>query len=209
MAEQMAYNEDTQKAVRRVWDEFKSETGTSQAKAAKALGINQSALSQYLRGEIPLNTDFLAKFAKLTKSDLDSLGITPATVGAMPLELRYTLSGRRLRDTSALVPSPTSFEGCFGIVVDYDDFALPRDSIMIVDETTTIKEYDSVILVSRDDRMINGTIRYTPDGWEVLEPHARGARRFVVGKDDTIYRLGGAFLPERHGRTFEQKPARG
>lgn len=54
--------------INATWQAFKNSTGCSQAEAAKQLGMNQSAFSQYLRGAVPLNTDFKRKFAELTGS---------------------------------------------------------------------------------------------------------------------------------------------
>ncbi|WP_454826067.1 LexA family transcriptional regulator [Paraburkholderia xenovorans] len=62
---------------------------SSQESAAEALGFGQSALSQYLRGKIPLNPEALAKFARLFNKpmsdispsiteELRALGITPS-----------------------------------------------------------------------------------------------------------------------------------
>ena len=39
----------------------------TQREAAPLLGISQSALSQYLSGTIPLNTDIIIKFSKFFK----------------------------------------------------------------------------------------------------------------------------------------------
>ncbi|MFM0738577.1 LexA family transcriptional regulator [Paraburkholderia xenovorans] len=46
---------------------------SSQTDAAHLLGFGQSALSQYLRGAIPLNIDVLAKFATLLGSSRDAI----------------------------------------------------------------------------------------------------------------------------------------
>jgi transcriptional regulator with XRE-family HTH domain len=49
-----------------IWNEKKSELGLSQAKVAELFGIkNQTAISQYLNGRIPLNMEAAIKFAKV------------------------------------------------------------------------------------------------------------------------------------------------
>ncbi|KVG33839.1 helix-turn-helix domain-containing protein [Burkholderia diffusa] len=51
----------------------------SQMEAAAQLGFGQSALSQYLRGEIPLNVRVAMKFAKLLGKKVDDFSPTLAT----------------------------------------------------------------------------------------------------------------------------------
>lgn len=54
--------------LKRIWDEKKKALGLTQEKAADALGFNtQGAVSQYLNGKVPLNTDTVIKFAKLLR----------------------------------------------------------------------------------------------------------------------------------------------
>ncbi|MBG6240464.1 MAG: helix-turn-helix domain-containing protein [Candidatus Symbiopectobacterium sp. Clec_Harlan] len=63
-------DQDKQTATRlkRIWDEKKKALGLTQEKAADALGFNtQGAVSQYLNGKVPLNTDTVIKFAKLLR----------------------------------------------------------------------------------------------------------------------------------------------
>ena len=49
----------------KVFDEKKKTEGLTQQKFAKALRISQPAISQYLTGAIPLNTDFIIRAAKV------------------------------------------------------------------------------------------------------------------------------------------------
>jgi transcriptional regulator with XRE-family HTH domain len=52
--------------LRRIWDEKKRDLGLTQEKAAEAMGFTtQGAVSHYLNGYMPLNTDNLLKFAAL------------------------------------------------------------------------------------------------------------------------------------------------
>jgi transcriptional regulator with XRE-family HTH domain len=48
----------------------------NQTRVAEDLGISQPALSQYLRGKVPLNTDFILKVAKIL--NVNPLEIDPA-----------------------------------------------------------------------------------------------------------------------------------
>ncbi len=51
--------------LRRHWEVFKKKHNMSQEKAASLLEMTQGALSHYLVGRNPLNTDVTLKFAKL------------------------------------------------------------------------------------------------------------------------------------------------
>ncbi|QBY45394.1 helix-turn-helix domain-containing protein [Arsenophonus nasoniae] len=60
--------EDKQAAARlkKLWNEKKEALSLTQEKAAEELGFNtQGAVSQYLNGKVPLNTDTIIKFAKI------------------------------------------------------------------------------------------------------------------------------------------------
>lgn len=60
--------------LRRIWDEKKLELGLTQDKAAEAMGFTtQGAVSHYLNGYLPINTDNLLKFAAL-------LGVQPSAI---------------------------------------------------------------------------------------------------------------------------------
>lgn len=55
-------------SLRRLWDDKKKGLGLTQEKAAAALGFStQAAVSHYLSGYTPLNTDAVLKFAALLK----------------------------------------------------------------------------------------------------------------------------------------------
>lgn len=68
-------------ALKKIWDEKKKALGLNQQDAAPLLGFNtQGAVSHYLNGRTPLNTDAVLKFAKLLhvaptdiRPDLDDL----------------------------------------------------------------------------------------------------------------------------------------
>ncbi len=51
--------------LRKIWGSFKEKHDLSQERAGALIGMTQSAFGQYLRGEIPLNTDATIKFARL------------------------------------------------------------------------------------------------------------------------------------------------
>jgi len=203
----MAYNSDTLKIINETWLSFKVSTNTSQVKAAKAMGMNQSAFSQYLRGDIPLNTDFIAKFTALTNTDIAKLVPQSAIrhVSMQPISIRYTLSGRRLSNSFELIPSPVNLDHAFAISVDYSDFILERGTLLLVDTIAEIREHDTVIFINKDKRPIYGVISYIENEWQVLEPHYFGGNRFFVEKSMEVNRVSGSFIPPNLGRVFKNK----
>lgn len=64
--------------VNSLWKQFKEDTKFTQTKMGEAMGMNQSAFAQYLRGKenggLNINSEFLLRFAKVLKinpSDID------------------------------------------------------------------------------------------------------------------------------------------
>lgn len=56
-----------QKRLKTIWESKRTELGLTQEGSCEALGMNQSAVSQYLRGYIPLRLSAALRFAKLLK----------------------------------------------------------------------------------------------------------------------------------------------
>lgn len=57
--------------LRKIWDEKKDSLSLSQQDVADAFGIsNQTAISQYLNGKIPLNLEAAIKFAKVLEVNI-------------------------------------------------------------------------------------------------------------------------------------------
>jgi len=202
----MAYNTDVLENINKAWHTFKKASNTSQAKAAKALGMNQSAFSQYLRGEIPLNTDFIVKFSVLTNTEMTEF--VPSNglnhVSLQPIAVKYTLSGKELSDCYELIPSPVNLDHAYAIIVDYADFILERGTLLLIDTISDIRELDSVILLVEGSRPIYGAISYKESEWAVLEPHYFGGKRFVIEEAMQVHRVGGSYQPEKQGRVFKR-----
>jgi transcriptional regulator with XRE-family HTH domain len=194
------------RSVQKAWAEYQNSTSTSQSRAAKAIGMNQSAFSQYLRGDIPLNTEFLAKLSTLTKIDLGvAFTAVAPTVRGYTLPVRYTLSGRLLRSETLLISSLVPVDGCYGIRVDYRDHCHQEGTILLVDDTADVKSGDTVVYARPDEPIVYGTLGIAEDGWEILEPHAQGGRSYLVSPEDDITRIVGSHLPARDAKTFIKK----
>lgn len=56
---------DNAERLRKIWHKVKKEQGLTQKKAADAIGWSQPTISQFLNGDVPLNTDAILKWAKL------------------------------------------------------------------------------------------------------------------------------------------------
>lgn len=202
----MLYDDETLNLIRAAWTDFKKSTKSNQAKAAQAMGMNQSAFSQYLRGDIPLNTDFISKFASLTNTDISTLAPKSAIqqVSMQSISIRYTLSGRQLSNSSELIPSPVNLDHAYAISVDYSDFILERGTLLLVDTVSDIREHDTVILINDANRPIYGVISCTENVWEVLEPHYFGGNRFTIDSSMSVDRVSGSYIPQNQGKVFKQ-----
>jgi transcriptional regulator with XRE-family HTH domain len=66
--------------LKKVWEQKKLELNLSQQSVAKAFGItNQTAISQYLNGRIPLNLEAALKFSKVLQVRLSEISPRHAT----------------------------------------------------------------------------------------------------------------------------------
>lgn len=200
-------NVDSKKLVevKKAWNEFKQTTNTSQAKAAARLNMNQSAFSQYLRGEIPLNTDFLIKFNALVGGKLDNiieLSVAPKPL-THPIPVISKLSGGEPNTRKVLLHSTVAIDGCVAVEVDYMDFVYPKGSILVLDAKEKPYAGDKVIYARRNAPLVYGTLDHTQDGWTILEPHYYGAREHLVDKDDDIKRLVSIYFPPQTGRQLK------
>lgn len=203
----MEYNQDVQKRVQSAWATHKQGRGVSQVAAAKALGMNQSAFSQYIRGTIPLNTDFLRKFAALTDIDPVEFGLQSNDSGSVPsrpVKVMATLSGREPKEKSQLVESILENNSCYFVEVDYNDYSLPKGSLLLVNPEGTIREGDTVIYFKGlGEPTVFGQIEETEEGWELLEQLWQGGRRYLVDKEDHVYRVSSLYYPSQGRKHFK------
>ena len=202
----MAYTDETLKQVKQVWTDFKKLTKTNQTKAAEMMGMTQSAFGQYLRGDIPLNTDFISKFSLLTgKKVIDFLSPNEMSkVSLQSIAVKFTLSGKKLTDSYELIPSPTNLDHAYAILVDYPDFILERGTLLLIDTLAEVREHDTAMLHSGSSRPIYGVISYSEGDWEVLEPHYFGGKRYSITDSAEVNRVSGSYSPAKKGRLFKK-----
>lgn len=88
-----------QVTLRNLWDSRKAELNLTQADAAKKMGFtNQTAISQYLNGNIPLNMETVAKFASLLGVSVKD--ISPRFAQMLPTPSRVIAI--KIKDVDAL-----------------------------------------------------------------------------------------------------------
>jgi hypothetical protein len=196
------YDEAVLKRIQSRWGSFKEETKMSQSTAGKAMGMNQSAFGQYLRGAIPLNSDFIAKFEKLTGEEI--VGVkTGDDVAVVTLQVRATLSGRTLEKRRQAVTSVLAQKDSFLVEVDYRSHFLPYGSFLVVSESDEIKAGSMVVYRQEYDRYVYGELSSTEDGWFVTEPHFFGARSHAVDETNEIFRVAGVYFPPNKGAVLK------
>lgn len=199
----MEYSDDVLQKVQLAWSAHRDTESLSQAKAAQAMGMNQSAFSQYLRGAIPLNTDFLSKFTAFTGTKLSDFGAEVTAVPSRPLRVLRTLSGAKPTVNSILVETILENEASYLVEVDYNDFMLPKGSMLLVNPKGTIRHGDRVVYIRRGNvHTVFGTISETEEGWEILEQLWQGGRRYLVDPKDDVFRVMSVYFPLTKGSRF-------
>ena len=98
--------EDTTR-LRKIWDEKKDSLSLSQQDVADAFGIaNQTAISQYLNGKIPLNLEAAIKFAKVLEVSIKQISPRHA-------QWVYSASDKVLGDALHKIFQPTTKSFCW------------------------------------------------------------------------------------------------
>ncbi len=199
--------------VNQAWLDYKTKTGVTQTQVAKALGIKQSSFSQYLlgstRGGIPLNTDFLIKFAHLLQLNFVEFGLECVFEQSLPnaytLRIKYTISGATLKDRYCPVQSIVPNRNCYAVLVDIEGFIMHKGAILIIDPDDDIHEHDGVICRSADGPIKVGQIVYTNDVWRIVSPVWGDIFAFNPDEEDFVHRIIGNYSPESKGRLYMRK----
>lgn len=200
----MEYSDDVLKKVQLAWSTHKASESLNQEKAAKAMGMNQSAFSQYMRGAIPLNTDFLTKFSAFTGTEFENIGAKSATVTGRPVRVKTTLSGRKPSVSAVLVETILENEESYLVEVDYQDYALPKGSMLLVNPKGSVRENDNVMYIrGGENPNVFGSLAQTEEGWEILEQLWQGGKRYLVDPEDNVIRVVCVYYPDRRGKLFK------
>lgn len=208
------HNPETLSRVQQAWQEHRAETGTNQTKAAASLGMNQSAFSQYLRGPdkggVPLNAEFVVKFAALVKKppsyfdDTFSSSELPADLRpkTLTVPLRYALSGNTMDEKLAVVRAVAAHEGLYAILVDVQGTPYQQGSMLLVDPEDGVKEGDTVAVTTGSALKGIGELAYS-DGWVIKMLTGGQFVTLSIEKGDEVHRVTGIQLPEvKRGKAF-------
>lgn len=87
--------------LRRIWDRRKKEWRITQAWAADHLDMTEGAISNYLRGRMPLGVEATLRWAKLLK--VDPLEIRPDFADLIPASCDPSIDHRILKEALATV----------------------------------------------------------------------------------------------------------
>lgn len=206
----MSQHDQTQvrQAVRRTWNDFKSRTGATQEIAAKNLDMGQSAFSQYLRGAIPMNTDFILRFAKYT-------GTNPSTLDPSLAERakEFVAQTKPVRVTAATSGMPatgfvmvTVSAGKENLTAMRDDLGLVMPGVvahLVLDHDADIRDGDLVV-VEKDGAIAAGRVVQNRDDmeWYLQVRSGVGLAATKLDGTETIKRVCGMHLPEGTGRKY-------
>lgn len=211
-----AYGPDTLVRVQRAWSEYQDRTGATQAKGAKAMGMGTSGFNQYLRGPekggVPLNTNFLIKFAALVgrkPSDLapelgvESVSLRPTTI-TLPVVL--TLAGRRPINRSVMIDSVgvVDPETTFAVEVDLPQCGVDQGAILIVSREAAM-EGELTLVEQGDAPPVFGTLRFDErdKNWWVAQTVGGIPGHYSLQEGDFPFRVSGVHYPRsENGRTF-------
>ena len=211
-----AYGPETLVRVQHAWSEYQDRTGAIQAEGAKAMGMGTSGFNQYLRGPekggVPLNTNFLIKFAALVgkkPSDLapelgvESVSLRPITI-TLPVVL--TLAGRRPKNRSVMVDSVGVInpETTFAVEVDLPRCGVDQGAMLIVSREAAM-EGELTLIEQAEGAPVFGTLRFDErdSTWWVAQTVGGIPGHYTLQAGDFPLRVSGVHYPRTaSGRTF-------
>ena len=206
---------DTKQITNKVlsaWADHKDRTGMSQLKGAQALGMGQSAFSQYLRGKegggIPPNHSFILKFATLVGTSPRDLGWADENVIVRTqfIPVLYTFCGKAIKGNKLAVSSTVVAENIFAIENNgTGPTSLDSSEYLLASTNDTIRSGDLVWLVrNANNTMLTLYGRVFKDmKWDVvsifdgIKIHAE-----ELLKGDKVYRITGSYIPPRQTEIF-------
>lgn len=186
--------------VQSSWRAYQEKTNCSQAAAAHSIMMNQSAFSQYLRGCIGLNIDFLLRFSKLVGKkpeffssslrDFDTIansrgfkGVSVNVVGTLTSTTEpYTqtvLAGNEVEARKVTCPIGN----------------IPVDTILLLaKEGSPISEGDICVVMDGDESFI-GAIKEVDGVWSVIIAGLGVTTVKKISNTATVQRLEASILP--------------
>lgn len=196
--------------VQHEWEDFRRANKMSQANAARLLGMNQSAFSQYLRGPshggVELNANFLMKFASLTNTDPKKYGLITVDESFRPrtvsVPLVATLSGRKPPVETVVMDSVVPAGNCKAIYYDIWGGPYRRGTVLIIDFDGPIYDHDIAVEWDGSSPQAKiGATEYTlEDGWSLMPlPGSVNMLSEVINDDAHIHPVVSITLFDREG----------
>lgn len=189
------------------WALAKDSGNWTQAKMAKALGIAQPSLNQYLKGKIPLNVEFLLQYAKVRRVDPISLGVEESfsriEVDLISLPVEFSTSGifYKGEKTRMVASVPTQEGKLFLVEVDSDFRTYPKGAFLVCSQAN-VRENNQVVGF-KGSSVVVGTLKKTPDGWAVIQPLTSGDTASTIDKSWAMAKIVGINFPlEDAGEEF-------
>ncbi|MGF1684429.1 hypothetical protein [Photobacterium minamisatsumaniensis] len=202
-----AYDENVLSKVRACWFSYKKENKLTQAKAAEILGIKQSAFSQYLCGNISLNSDFISRFAQMVNRPsayfhhrLEQGGkewySMEGTV--FSAEVHQTLSQGKVSTPFVIMPRMALVRGYVTVEIDNYDTRYKKGTIVFFTPISKICEYDEVGIFDAQNRIIAiGELEYANHQWRVATLQNGIPTKVILNEGHNLMRLEGSVQHEQ------------
>jgi SOS-response transcriptional repressor LexA len=224
MATRRSPGSDAQAAhrLRLLWEAFnlrrleRGQARMTQAEAARLMGdITQSAVGQYLRGEIPLLVPGVLKWSRLLgvphtaiRDDLAELRAIPPNAAAS--DVRYvplvysaaeivallTATDQQPTRTWPLMSEPSRpySPSVFWVRLDTDALAplASRGDLLLIDPDAPVQPAELVAAVTADETFVVGLLWRHGDGTATLKPHNPAFPETTLPADVPLWRIAGA-----------------
>ncbi|WP_394241177.1 hypothetical protein [Vibrio astriarenae] len=199
--------------IRASWVAYKDKTGISQVKAAELLGMNQSAFSQYLRGTVPLNNNFISKFAILVKEEpsnfdesLSRMAFrTDSVLKSSEIEITYGISGV-VHNPPKIIVLPSNYiqEDRIAVEIDVRNHQHKYGSIMVAHRTVRPKEGDEVLVFNEDKtiKCIGELVREDSSWFVRYILLGRIVTSQLEAKEFVFTVIGGFYPPQNYKRLY-------
>jgi transcriptional regulator with XRE-family HTH domain len=181
------------------WNTAKVTQDWTQAKMAEALKISQPSFNQYLKGKIPLNTEFLIQYSKIRRIDPVTVGLEEGLsrieVDMIAIPVMFSTAGLTYNgEITIMVASVPSQDGkLFLVEIDSDFTTLPKGAYLIC---SSDKVHAGALVVARKNgAVLTGTLKKTPDGWAVIQPLASGDTATLIDVSWKLNKVTGLHFP--------------
>ncbi|SON49857.1 protein of unknown function [Vibrio tapetis subsp. tapetis] len=205
-----AYGEDVLTKIRSSWFVYKKEHKVNQAQAADYLGMKQSAFSQYLCGNISLNTDFISRFAQMVDRPpayfhhrLEQGGEEWYSMDGtiFTSEISQTLSGEKVSSPFIIMPRMAVIRGYVCVEIDNHDTRYKTGTVVFFTPLGNISESDEVGVFDSNNKIVAiGLLEYICNRWSVSTLQNGIPTKIFVNEGLKLMRLEGSVQHEKSKR---------